>query len=392
MNTRNWLKDLKTNVILPLRNGALRGDVEITEYDPSTGKLAQQYIGNKVIDSAKKTSIKNCNEMVKVFNAMVDAGRVTLEEALKIQEEFNRQDDRNAYLAAVLDGIRLREHEQEERKRREKEQKYQVYSRPDWKDSRTGLPHRIRVYDETGRKRSILELIIMLAILAIKKEHPVKPENYTIKAKVDYKAQAMMDTLRTAREENIQTPGEIDERLNQIGKELSRARAAVGRLADSKRKMDVINQAIADCRRLEGVCDRISAMPDNDLEKHIQMAQNAANFERYKQAKAIIYQAGLAAPEAREAFLARYDEISDKAAAAEAAASRYKEQYNRLSKLRYNVQLAQNRQYCYNLDYNPKFPDPEKETGPREFQKEAQQHRRKWNGADDNNGGFAGER
>ena len=166
-----------------------------------------------------------------------------------------------------------------------------------------------------------------------------------------------MDTMRVAREEGIQRPAEIDERLQQIGKELSKARAEAGRLMGSKTKMDALVRAIADCRQLEEPCQKIYAMPD-DLDKQIEMAQNAGNLERYKAAKATLYRAGLAAPEAREAFLERYDDISDKAAAAEKEAADLKAKYHRLSKLRFNVQLAQNRQYCYNLDYCPEPPDP----------------------------------
>lgn len=393
IKTRAWLKSVKTDVILPLRNGALRGDVEITEYDPSTGKLAQQYVGPKV-DAKKKAAIEAGNEMVKVYNTLVDAGRITHDEAMRNQEEYNKQADRNAYLEAKLEEVRLRE--RKERERRKAAEKAVVYSRPDWRSSSSGKPYAIRRYDEHGRERSIAELIIMLAILIIQREHPEVPdedENRPIKAQVDYKVQAMMDTIRVAREEGIKNAIEIDERLNQTGKELSKARAEACRLAGSKSKMDVLAQAIADCERLEALCERIYAMPDDNLEKHIQMAQNAANFERYKEAKATLYRAGLTASEAREDFLERYQDISDKAVAAEAAASRHKEQYNRLSKLRYNVQLAQNRQYCYDLHYCPEPPaEWEQEIEPKETQQEVAKSTKDGKKNEENNDTFGGDR
>lgn len=359
INTRQWLKNIKTNVLLPLRNGELRGDVEITEYDPASGKLAQQYVGPKV-RGKKKAAIEAGNEMVKEYNALVDAGRVTHDEAMRNQEEYNRQADRNAYLAAKLEEIRLREHQERElllRKAAERAKTQAAYSRPGWHRSSDGFPYRIGMYDEHGMKRSLIELVVILAVVTIRNEKPTATTYYSnnvIQAEVDHKVQTMMDTIRVAREEKVQTPAEIDERLNQVGKELSKARADIRRLTESKGKMDVLAQALSDYEELRELCEGIYAMPD-DLDKHIKLAENAGNLERYKAAKANIYRAGLTAPEAREDFLERYQDICDKAAGAEDKADALKEQYNRLSKLRYNIQMAQNRQYCYDLHY---LPDP----------------------------------
>ena len=355
MRSREWLKNVKTDVILQLRNGALRGDIEITEYDPTTGKLAQQYVGKKV-DDDKKADIEYGNELVKQFNSMVDAGRVSLEEALAIQQEYKKQAKRTAYLAEIIKRIQARE--REDMIRAQEEERKKLFGYADWRSSATGRPYYVRAYDENGRKRSTIELMIILAIVTIRNEsgYPADPQTYehrAIKAKVDYKVQAMLDTVRIAREEGIQTSMEIDERLNQTGKALSKARAEAGRLASAKANMDEVAKAIADQRRLEGLCERIYAMPDDAMEKHIQMAENDANLERYKQAKAIIYRSGVADPTGRQEFLARYTAISGKLEQAEKNAAALKDQYRRLSKLRYNLQLAQNRQYCYNLDYFP---------------------------------------
>lgn len=370
IQTPEWLKHIKTDIILQLRNGALKGDIEITEYDPSSGKLAQQYIA-KGVDDAKAASMRDCNEMVKTYNGLIDAGRITHDEAMKNQEEFNRQADRNAYLAAKLEEIRLRE--RRERERRATAEKATVYSRPDWCRSTNGQPYRIRRYDEHGRKRSLIELVAILAMVTIENEfgrgEPTSSDSEQdtnirrkhIYAKKDIKVQAMIDTIRVAREEGLENPFEIDERIQQAGKELSKARAEARRLSDARNRMDEVAKAIADCERLSSLCERIYAMPDDSLDKQIQMAQYATDLTRYKEAKATIYRAGIASPEAREALLARYRDISAKAAAAETAMTRHNEQYSRLIKLRYNVQMAQSRQYCFDLDYCPEPPEEAKD-------------------------------
>lgn len=92
-----WLRHLKTNVILPLRNGKLRGDVEITEYDKRTGKLAQQHVG-KSAPAKIRAQIKEYNEVVKIYNAMVDAKQVTPHNAAVMQKVMAKAKDKNATL------------------------------------------------------------------------------------------------------------------------------------------------------------------------------------------------------------------------------------------------------------------------------------------------------
>ena len=86
---RDWLADVKTNVFLALRNGKLKGDVEITEYDASTGKLAQQPIGKKA-DPETAAAIEANNENVKRFNQFVDEKVVPQDAALKIQKAYKK--------------------------------------------------------------------------------------------------------------------------------------------------------------------------------------------------------------------------------------------------------------------------------------------------------------
>lgn len=75
-SSKSWLKHVKTDVILSLRNGKLKGDIEITEYDPSTGKLAQQHIGNKIRDPKVREQIRQYNMQVIQYNRLIDSGRI----------------------------------------------------------------------------------------------------------------------------------------------------------------------------------------------------------------------------------------------------------------------------------------------------------------------------
>ena len=127
---KGWLKKAKSEWLLPLRNGDLKGDVEITEYDPSTGKLPQQHVGN--YQNSKKETVRETarqvaayNRTVRVYNQMVDAGEVLPDPAQVLLERMRRSRQRNTQLQKFVIGLRRIQYkwevEQQERRRIEAE-------------------------------------------------------------------------------------------------------------------------------------------------------------------------------------------------------------------------------------------------------------------------------
>lgn len=104
-SSKAWLKDCKTNWVLPLRNDVLRGDVVITEYDEVSGKLPQQHVGNKAYNSKKGTTkeqIEEYNAAVRDYNQMVDEGKIQPHEAREIQKSINKRKRKNGVLIEFL--------------------------------------------------------------------------------------------------------------------------------------------------------------------------------------------------------------------------------------------------------------------------------------------------
>ena len=67
-----------------------------------------------------------------------------------------------------------------------------------------------------------------------------------------------------------------------------------------------------------------------------------------------------------KSFLDRYELIQSKLPQAEEQAQQNKEEYRRLCKLKYNLELAQNKQYCY----GPEYQEPqEQDLSPSQQQK-----------------------
>lgn len=84
----------------------------------------------------------------------------------------------------------------------------------------------VRRYDEFGRERTLLELIIILIIVVYQNEKKYCDAHdlclgTQLKAKVDHKAQSAYNCIRTARELNIERPDEISSRIADVGNQMN---------------------------------------------------------------------------------------------------------------------------------------------------------------------------
>lgn len=169
--SKEWLKNLKTNVILPLRNDVLRGDVEVEEYNKASGKLTQQHV-QKWMTSSAAIRVLKYNEMVVEFNRLVDRGVISRGKALDYQAQISKSPNKNKVLQTVLWQVRAD-------RNRESRTKQTIYTRTDWK------------------------------------------------------IQSMVDAVRVAREENISSAVEFDDVLKKKGKELAEAKREYAKAQES---------------------------------------------------------------------------------------------------------------------------------------------------------------
>lgn len=259
--------------------------------------------------------------------------------------------------------------QQKDEGKEKKEEKY--YSRADYISSAVKSPYRVRLWDKNGRKRSTIELIIILALVTINKESgkwetkSVNPsmtqetKKHPIYARRDWKIQNMMDTIRIAREEKISDPTQLEKRLDAVGKETSKSKAEVRRLTAAKNRMDILYEAIESYSEVKEICEKIHSMPEGPEKTELQQ-KYAEEIEEYKKSKSVMYRFKATSDQEIADFRERYNQILAKLPEAEAQAEKNKEEYRRLSKLQYNIQLAQNKQYCY----GPEYKDPELSPAP----------------------------
>lgn len=250
----------------------------------------------------------------------------------------------------------------EQRRQQAEEEREEYYSNLNFISSATKTPYKVRMWDKNGRKRSIIELIIILAIVTIQKENgkweplypssiePQEMKRRPIYAKKDWKVQNMLDTIKVAREEKIESITELEERLDVAGKNVSKAKAELRRLTASQNKMETLYDAIEGYKEVREICEQINAMPDSEIKTELQQ-KHANEIEDYKRYKSVMYRHRISTDEDIQDFLERYQTIQEKLPKVEQEAEKCKEEYRRLSKLNYNLQLAQNEQYCYGPEY-----------------------------------------
>lgn len=267
----------------------------------------------------------------------------------------------------ILDYYRsIREREQREKEEAEQEKREaryrDYYSHSGFVKSSTREPYRIGRYDKNGRERSIGELILILAAVIIENEYGYwvlppgldleRPEyrNNPIYAKKDWKVQRMIDTIALAREENIGSATEVDERCDLVGKELAKSDAEVRRLTCSIEKMEPLVKSISSYLDVKDLCETLYEMTEG-FDKQEMLQLHAEKIETYKRCKAIMYRFKVTSDEEIPDILERFEEYKQKCESAKEQNEKFKQQYKRLKTLQYNLHLAQNEQYCYGPMY-----------------------------------------
>ena len=158
-SSKAWLREAKKDWLLPLRNGNLKGDVEISEYDPSSGKLAQQHVGKvEHMDSQeaqeKVARIQAYNQEVKVYNRLIDTGIVHPAVAADVQNKVRQAPERNLVLQELVTRLlQICNRVMAEKKRHQEDR--QTSEQPERKSVKELLEDAKRRADERNRtKRS----------------------------------------------------------------------------------------------------------------------------------------------------------------------------------------------------------------------------------------------
>lgn len=274
---------------------------------------------------------------------------------------LDKDSDKERNLRAAEEDARD-EHEEEERIQKHKQdEKKSFYTNSLFQNSQTKKLYRVRFYDDSGRRISNVEAMFYLAMFVLKMEDglwlpttiPPDKKNEACYATTNWKLQNMMDSIRIAREEGIETPADIERRLDNTGAAYSRAKASLRRNMHVKEKMEDLKEAIITYEKNRQLADSIYSMPEGERKTEMLRANNEL-LNRYKEARAVMYAHGLK-EETLEAqiidFKKRWRHVEGNIRAATHQYNETREEYRKLKKLQYNMALAESPKYCYGPEY-----------------------------------------
>lgn len=229
------------------------------------------------------------------------------------------------------------------------------YSEPDKINSKTKEPYKVSKFDENGRKKSLVELILTLAKKIIStegdtyntKSYPVNNSIYTRK---DYKLQNMMDSISVARKENISSINQIQDKLNETGKKLSHYKLELKKNNATLNKMDTIKKAIEGYQAVRKVVEDIDKLEDGPTKEAVK-EEHKEEIAEYKKNKSILYKYRCASDEQIADFNNRYEKVENNISDLENQIAVEKSEYGKYKRLQNNVELAQNKQYLYGPEY-----------------------------------------
>lgn len=257
---------------------------------------------------------------------------------------------------------------------KEKErQLYQVqdlgdsFFRDNWVNSHTKKPYHVSrtvLWDEHGRKRSVIELLFILAMVVITgeadrwmpKRVPKEKSNDRFFAPTNRKIQSMIDSMYFAKQENLYTLEDINAKIKETGIELSRAKKGLTNTLEAKEKMDPLAVMIKDYKIYGPLVAKIRALPEGDEKEKI-IEQYKDIIEDFESAQKSMIAFGVVTEEQIMDFERRYTKINDDIQAQKNHITSTKKMYGKLQRLKTEQYLAQNAQYCYGPLYEPAKKD-----------------------------------
>jgi len=329
----------------------------------------------KVVASATGAEIVECLDMLR---------RGQDELYRKWQQEMEQTSDQEQ--KQQWEDIVRQEQEAAEQRQRERYQQRQRQRQyvSKYKNSRTGKPYHTNLYDEkTGRRRTSLELIFLIAMVTIKSEDglwEVKNPPPDVRTSpnfgpTDWKIQSMIDALYVSEEIGLESPSDVAEKLQEVGAAYSRARAAVNRSQNALDKMKGLAFGLREYEETRAIAERIDALPDGP-EKEKMLEQFATEIERYQKARSIMNGYKVNTQDQIRDFWRRYDDITRNLPEMQERYDNLKEEYRKVKTLNYRLTLAQTELFCFGPAYDPERVTNRDQGGRSVTEREFEAHNR----------------
>lgn len=272
--------------------------------------------------------------------------------------------------------------EKEQRREQEEESpdKRRFYYDNTKRNSQTGHPYRVSLWDTNGRRRTNIELVCILAGVVIKREHSNAPisretasraikfqgeDGKVIYASTDWKLQNMYNTMVMAREMGLENSADLERKRDRTGKEVARLRKQLKSLTETHNRMQTVNENIEKFEEVKEICEALYILPDG-ADKDALLQEHAEELEQYKTAKRYLHLKNINTEEQIKSFKERFASTTAHLTDVSAELQVFNEEYRKLKKIEYNIAMAQNDYYCYGPEHE--YPDRQSKEQPEDEQ------------------------
>lgn len=268
-------------------------------------------------------------------------------------DKFYRIFDKNNKKVMTVSGRTLRLYfEQKNAYIPKKEQEYTIKGRyfynNTWTDRKNKRPYRIGLYDSSGRRRSLIELVLLLAIKIIndnqKQAYPIGKASVYIRT--DYKLQNMINAVTIARTQNVRTDTELTEKLNIAGKSCSRLKAKIRKNDSIYNQQSTLDKTLSEFLSVKEFCEQMKGVPISSQSPEIQK-EFEEKITIYKRTKAVLHQYNLTSDENIADFKNRFKQCSELKKQLSEEYADAAQRYADLKKLQYQINAAKDKQYVY---------------------------------------------
>lgn len=268
-------------------------------------------------------------------------------------DKFYRIFDENNKKIMTVSGRTLRLYfEQKNAQTQKKEQSYTIKGRyfynNDWADKRNKRPYRIGLYDNSGHRRSLIELTLLLAIQIINDNRKISysRNNKAVYIKTDYNLQNMINAVAIAREQNIRTDTELSEKLNIAGKSCSRLKAKIRKNDSIYNKQSTLNKTLSEFLSVREFCEQMKGVSVNSKAPEIQK-EYEEKITVYKRTKVVLHKYDLTSEENIADFKNRFEKCTELKKQLSEEYADAAQKYADLKKLQYQIDAAKDKQYVY---------------------------------------------
>lgn len=215
------------------------------------------------------------------------------------------------------------------------------------------------LYDQDGHRRSSIELLILTAMEAMLEGDAWGIEEIRLEGQADAESREkermrrrgrLEEAVNLARAEGITGTGQLSERMQQTGAELSHTRKELAKNKATQKKMKDIQEAIENYEAVKDLAETLQKLPAGAM-KDATVRSHAAEIQKYKASKALLYRHRCSTPEQMDDFKERYSRVKVNSESLILQEAELKKKYKNLARIAKGIALAMDKGFLTGRDF-----------------------------------------